>query len=297
MPILEAPSGLTAEVRKIRGVELVNLAEQADDAAPSDAFGQVLGSCWLRTINPGPYPFVKGDSEERPPWGRILKGDVLFAFVFLRRISMPDGDTYDFDVRCEECRNRYGWSVNLAKDLTVKRLPAESAEKLRKGESFETKIGDGRVVRFNLQTTTQEDPMLRLMKQQKRGRSTFVDVLAAQTTAIEGVNPDLRARWRFLSELDLDDLYRLRDAFEDPDCGLDTAIQTRCTKRACGWVQDVNLPLGRTFFAPRRRRKEAEEEADTPTSSGDCSEGSIASGSGSSATTYSGTNTGEADTP
>lgn len=278
MLLLEAPSGLTAEVRKIRGVELVNLAEQADDAAAADSFGQVLGSCWVRTIDPGPYPFVKGDSDERPPWARILKGDVLFAFVYLRRISMPNGDDYDFDIRCEECRKRYGWSVNLASDLTVKRLPPESVERIKRAEPFETRTSDGRLIRFMLQTTGQEDPMLRLMKQQKRGRSTFVDTLAAQTISIEGVNPDLRARWRFISELDLDELYRLREAFEAPDCGLDTAIQTRCTKRDCSWVQDVNLPLGRNFFAPRRRPKAEPDEAATPTSSADCSEGSIASG-------------------
>lgn len=296
MPILQAPSGLTAEVRKIRGVELVKLAEQADDAAPADAFGQVLGACWIRTIDPGPYPFVKGESEERPPWGRILKGDVLFAFVYLRRISMPDGDVYDFDVRCEECRARYGWTLNLARDLSVKPLPSESAERIRRGDCFETKIRD-RVVRFNLQMTSQEEPMLKLMKQQKRGRSTFVDVLASQTVSIEGVNPDLRARWRFVSELELDELYALRDAFEEPDCGLDTAIQTRCTKRACGWVQDVNLPLGRTFFAPRRKPKtEPADEADTPTSSEGYSAGSTESGSDNSSTTYSGNSTGEADT-
>lgn len=294
MPILEAPSGLTAEVRKIRGVELVRLAEQADDEAETNAFGQVLGACWVRTIDPGPYPFVKADSEERPPWARILKGDVLFAFVYLRRISMPDGNSYDFDVRCEECRKRYGWTIDLSKDLTTKALPAESVERIKRGEAFETRMSDGRLVRFALQTTDQEAPMLRLLKQQKRTRTTFVDVLASQTVSIEGVNPDLRARWRFLSELDLDELYGLRDAFEAPDCGLDTAIQTRCTRPQCGWVQDVNLPLGRTFFAPRRKPKA--DEADTPPSSADYSEGSTASGSDNYSTTYSGPNMGGADT-
>jgi hypothetical protein len=294
MPILETPSGLTAEVRKIRGVELVRLAEQADDEAETSAFGQVLGACWIRTIDPGPYPFVKADSEERPPWPRILKGDVLFAFVYLRRISMPDGNSYDFDVRCEECRKRYGWTIDLAKDLKVKPLPPESVERIKAGEAFETCMHDGRRIRFALQTTDQEAPMLRLMKQQKRTRTTFVDVLASQTISIEGVNPDLRARWRFLSELDLDELYGLREAFEAPDCGLDTAIQTRCTKAACSWVQDVNLPLGKTFFAPRRKPKT--DEAGTPSSSGDYSEGSIESGSGNFSTTYSGPNTGGADT-
>lgn len=294
MPLLETPSGLTAEIRKIRGIELVHLAEQADDASQSDSFGSIIGPCWIRTINPGPYPFVKGDSEDRPPWDRLLKGDVLSAFIYLRRISLTDGDEYDFDVKCEECRHRYGWTVNLASDLVFKKLPLESIERIQRGESFSTRTGDGRLVRFGLQTTAQEEPILKLMKQQKRGRATIVDTLAAQTLSIEGVNPDLRARWRFLSELDLDELYKLRSAFEEPDCGIDTAIQTRCTKRSCGWIQDVALPLGRTFFAPKRRRKT--EDEDTPSSSVGYSEESAESGSGNSSTTFSGTNTAGADT-
>lgn len=291
MPILEAPSGLAGDVRKIKGGELIKLAESADDTGPDGGFGAMISACWLRTTDAGPYSFVQvGDTK--PDWQRMLKGDALYAFVFLRQISM--GDDYDFDVQCEECKKRYGWTLRLS-ELPVRKLSEKAAEHFRSGEPFETTVA-GRTVRFALGTIAQEGPITKLMKKQKREVGTMVDTLCAQTISIEGVNPDINARHRWLSDLDLDELHELRAAFDEHDCGIETLIQTRCTKRTCRWEQDINLPLGKTFFA-RPRRRPTEEEHGMASSSEDSSEDSTSSGSGSSSTTSSGISTAGAATP
>lgn len=297
MPTLDAPSGLTADVRKIKGTELIKLAESSDDAGPDGGFGNVLNGCWLRTIDPGPYSFVQA-GDAKPQWSRLLKGDTLYAFIFLRSISMPDGDDYDFPVQCEECKKRYDWTIKLS-SLFLKRLPASSIEKLKTQKPFETEVS-GRGVKFNLQTIAQEEPLSKFMRQQKRQTGTMIDTLVSQIISIEGVKPGIRNTWQFVSELDMDELYNLRAAMDEPDCGIETQFQTRCTNRQCRWEQDINLPLGKTFFAPKRKRQEPEkdqnDELDTESSSEASSEEWTPTGADSSSTTSSGSSTGEAGT-
>lgn len=257
------PSRLVGDVRKIRGTEITVIAEQADGAGTSDGgFSSLLGGCWLDTADRGPYPsscFAKvGDGPEKPVWSRVLKGDLLTGIIFLRQASITDGDEYDFDVQCEECKSKIPWTVKLS-DLPVKYLPETSAALLREGAPFETTVA-GKKVRFDLQTLQQEDPVLKLMKRQKRKKGTIVDVLAGQTRSIEGVNEDIQARWRWLSELSMGELFDLRAAMEEPDCGIETTISVVCQNRECQWEQEVNLPLGRRFFSPRKKRKPETEE-------------------------------------
>lgn len=294
MPTLEAPSGLVGEVRKIRGAELITLAEAAGDTSPDGGFSSVLSGCWVRTEDPGPYAFVLA-GDTKPDWSRVLKGDALYAFIYLRQISLSDD--YDFDVQCEECKRKYGWTIKLS-DLPVRKLSEENAARLRRGDPFEAHVRE-KLVRFNLQTIAQEGPITKLMKQQRRQVSTMIDALAAQIVSIEGVKPDIKARHRFISDLDLDELHSLREALDAPDCGLETGIETVCTNRACQWTQDVNLPLGKSFFARRRRQpaqEPPEEEADTKSSSEDSSPGSTSSGLGASSITSFGRSTAEAAT-
>lgn len=295
---LETPSRLAAKVRKIKGAELNALAQESDEATADGGFGTVIGPCWIETVDVGPYPFLRA-GDAKPPWSRMLKGDMLYTFIYLRRISMPDGNTYDFDVQCEECQERYPWTLKLT-DLPVKRLSQESFDRLRSQRHFEAKLSDGRRVSFNLQTIAQEDDIAALMKRQKREKATVVDILAAQTVEIEGVNTDMRAKWRFLADLDMDDLLNLQEQFEAVDCGIDTAIKTRCTNRRCRWTQDINLPLGKSFFARRRRAEkpipEEDESQDTSDSCELSSGESPANTSGPSSPSSGGTSTGGAAT-
>lgn len=292
MPILEAPSGLVVEMRKMRGAEVVALAERADDAG-AGKFGAIVGPCWVRTVDPGPYSFVL-EGDAKPPFDRMLTGDMLAAFVFLRRISMPDGNHYDFEVRCERCGKGYGWRVRLDEHLRTQPLPAASVERLRRGEAMETHV-DGRAVRFHLQTIGHETLVEKMLRKQKRQVATIVDLLAARIVSVEGLKPGEAARWDWVSDLAIDDLYGLRDAMDEQDCGLDTLLRTACEARDCRWEQDVVLPLGGSFFLPKRRPRPA-PPAPEPSSSEDSSGDSAASTSGPSSTTSSGPSTAAAAT-
>ena len=296
MSVVELPSGMSGDIRKIKGTEIAVLAEQTEGVGGSadGGFTALLNGCWQRTLDKGPYPFVAvGDTK--PDWKRLLKGDVLFGVVELRRISLSDGDTFDFDAQCEECKAKIPWSVKLS-ELTVRKLPRASAEALSEGRPFVVEIAkDGATHKatFNLQTLGQEEPIARLMKQQKRTAATVVDVLCSQIVSIAGVNPDIKARYRFLSELSMGELFDLRAALDEHDCGIDTAIEIRCQNKNCLWEQEINLPLlGRRFFSQKKRlTKKAGDDSEQDDSSSTSSEGSTSPGGESAATPSGGTST------
>jgi hypothetical protein len=253
------PSGMVGEVRKIKGTEIAAIAEQADGAETSDGgFGPMLNGCWLNTVDPGPYRFLTaGDSK--PPWSRVLKGDLLFGLVFLRRISLTDGDDFDFDAHCEECRKKIPWSVRLS-DVPLRALSAESRKRLTDGQPFETTAA-GVKVTYDLQTLDQEPAIKKLMKQMKRTRSTLVDLIFGQVRTIEGVPNDPRKRYQFLADLSMGELQDLQATMEESDCGFETEIEVKCQNEACQWEQPVNLPLlNRRFFSPKKRQKVMKEE-------------------------------------
>jgi hypothetical protein len=289
MSTFTLPSSMVVDLRKLDGKHMAELAEAADGSGPSDPFSSVLSRCWARTVDAGPYGFaVAGDAH--PEIRRLLKGDVLRAFVAIRQISLPEGDVYDFDVKCEECNGKIPWTVNLS-EVPVKALPPESIERYRSGRPFEAKIpGVSEVVHFHLQTLEQEDDIKKILKQQKRKKATLVDVLVAQTASIEGVGPDLRARWRWFSSLSMGDLLTVQEAFEAPDCGMETAIEVRCPAVDCGWEQEVAIPFGKRFFSLRKRPAKATQEA-LDDWSGRSGAASASSGGTISAPPRGGTNT------
>jgi hypothetical protein len=272
---LSFPSTMVGDLKKLGGREIAQVAEQVDGVGASDGgFASILGGCWVATLDRGPYPAhafgaeatpigkpirrkghrpnqlveVKGDV---PNWPRVLKGDLVAGLIFLAQISITDGDDYPFDVPCQSCGKPIPWEVKLS-DLPVKVLPEESIAKIRAGEPFETMMA-GKKVLFDLQTAAAEEPVARLMKQTGRKVGTIVDVLAAQVRSIDGVGADLKARWAWLAELSLGELQDLQYAMQDVDCGVETEIGVGCGK--CGYEQEVNLPLDRRLFSPRRRRR------------------------------------------
>jgi hypothetical protein len=296
MSSVELPSGMTGDVRKIKGTEIAVLAEQSEGAGGSadGGFTSLLNGCWLRTIDKGPYPHVS-PGDAKPNWKILLKGDVLFGVVELRRISLSDGDDFDFDSQCEECKTKIPWSVKLS-ELPVRKLPKASFEAISEGRPFTVDIekdGTKHPATFYLQTIGQEEPVARLMKQSKRSTATIIDVICAQIVSIKGVNPDIKARYRFLSELSMGELFDLRAKLDENDCGIDTQIEIRCPNRQCGWEQEINLPLlGRRFFSPKKRlTKKVVDDSEQDASSSTSSEDSTNPGGASDATPSGGTST------
>jgi hypothetical protein len=297
---LDLPSGLIGDVRKIKGVEIAQMAESAAGGGLADGgFTSLLGACWDATVDPGPYVFAQAGAV-KPDFKRVLKGDLLAGIIFLRRVSLTDGDSFDFDARCEECGKKIQWTKRLS-ELEFKKLPKDSVARMKASEPFETSAGGLRVF-FNLQTLAQEEPIQRLMKQQKRQKSTIVDTLCSQVVRIDGLKDpkNIKQQWRFLSELSMGELYDLQAAMAEPDCGVDTAIEVRCQNVDCLWEQEVNLPLlSRRFFAPRKRPRPEIQMATEESEDGSgetSSEESASNGGANAAPTSGGINTGAAAT-
>jgi hypothetical protein len=254
MPKIECPSGLVLNMRKMKGREIVAVASQSDDTDSSTNMQALIGTCWNETIDSGPYPYVMPGNETTPPWIRLLKGDVLHVFIQLRRLSLLDGNDYNFPVKCEECGKRYDWTLPLDV-LPVFKLSEASKAIVSRGELFEHVTADGTKVTFDLQKMAQESDIAKLMKAQGRTRTTMLDTLAGQIQAINGKATPIKFRFDWLQDLDLDEITRLQEAFEAADCGIDTKIETVCTH--CKWKQAIPLPFGKSFFTLVRAKVQA----------------------------------------
>lgn len=293
---------MAGDVRKIRGSEIAAIAEQGDGPGASDGgFTSLLTACWQATTNKGPYPFVAvGDTK--PDWKRVLKGDLLRAVIYLRQISLSDGDVFEFDVQCEECLKKIEWQVKLS-DLVIRKLPADSFKKIAEQKPFTIDIlkdGQKFPAIFSLSTLAQEENINRFMKQSKRQVATTIDVLAGQITSIHGVKPDIKARYNFLAELSMGELYDLRTELDAFDCGFETEIEVKCQNRACQWEPKVNIPLlGRRFFFSKKRltKKADSDDSQSPDGGDDSFEAFPVNGGGSTAPISGGTSTEDPATP
>lgn len=272
--LITLPSGLVGEARKIRGSEAIELAERA--MTPNgNSLGSILRGTWQNTIQPGPYSHAE-KGKPGVDWDRVLKGDLLAGLLTMRAASIPHprsldpawpGARYEFRVQCEKCKKPYEWVVNdIVKDLPRRTLSPESVEKLRAGEPFTATAidADGRPheLTFDLMLPEQDAVLRTLMKQLQRKRATAVESLATQTRSIDGQPKSVAARQAFFRELDLGELNRLRQVFDDADCGVDIDLLTTCEDPDCAWPQEVTLPFGRTFFRPDPERKPPTKTAD-----------------------------------
>ncbi len=278
--LIELPSGLKGEARKIRGSEAIELAERAGDPK-GNSLGSILGGCWLRTVDPGPYDHA-AEGRREVDWDRALKGDLLAGLLQLRAASVPStrevkasdpwpGARYEFRVQCERvgCRKTYPWVIlDVVKDLPVRTLSAASAARVRSGEKFSATAVDADGVEHALTydlMLPEQDPVLRTMlKQLNRKRVTAVESLATQTRTVDGAAKSPAVRQAFFRDLDLGELNRLRDLYDESDCGVTVEVLTECQEPDCGWEQVTSLPFGRTFWRPEIPKAPDPKPKETP---------------------------------
>lgn len=265
--IINLPSRAVIDARKIAGSELIALAERAE-AGGGDVLGPVILSCWQRTIDPGPYANVLGPNGK--PTVPLLLGDILGGLLELRIASVPYGRMYEFYVRCDQCTERFTHRIDLVADIMPKRvlpLPQDSLATLVSGGTFHDAITDVQGKRheltYRLQTVADAAPLRELLRSLNRRRPSPVEALAVRIDSIDGVTPvakeakdgkkptvDFKQIQRFLSKCEIDELDLLQARMDAVDCGIDNTIGARC--RECNWLQDVDLPFGRTFFRQPR---------------------------------------------
>lgn len=259
MPIqIECPSGLTIVARGFVGRDARFLSDRKL-ARSGRVVDTMLGACFKSLEEPGPYSF---DPDKPVPWGKVIVGDRDHVLVRVRATTY--GPDYDFDVQCRNgnCRETFGWSINLD-ELPVRKLSPESIERFRNGNRFETTVpGDDRRVEFKLATGDDSIATVQRMQRNQRTKhkpgtepNPLIDSLAMRTLSIDGIGDKPKAIRDYFEELEMGNITELVSRFDDQDGGVETSIEVECP--SCFRQQVVDLPFDEQFFFPARTRKRA----------------------------------------
>lgn len=261
-------SGFAGVARRLKGQEIQTIADQleGEDDLPDEGIGAILSGCWLETTEAGPYRFLT-EGDTKPEWIRLAKGDVMSTLHQLRAGSFRDGEAYDFDVKCDHCREQYGWTINLRRDVIEKEQEMSDEERAYFEESRDLvfKLFNGTEIRYQPATIALERPMQKLRQQQKRkGKrlstaNNILDRIASQILSVGGKKLNIKQAWDWVAELDQDDMFDVRDAMDANAVGFNRDIKTRCSESNCRWKQVVDLPLNKHFFV-RKRRSQSDDE-------------------------------------
>lgn len=281
---ITCPSGLRGVIRGMKGREAQAFVDPAL-VRTHGSMDTMLSNCWLETSDPGPYelvaPKMGKDLAPRIQWRGVLLGDRFHALMEIRALTF--GQDYDFNVKCENCEQRYGWELPLS-GLERKPLPVASFEKIKANANrFEVDLPDGKVLAFKLSTGEEE---VQIAKIKGGAQSTKklgpVDAVMVQALGVyvrvhgggadianvhasvgvtefgEEVKPipggPVGVR-RYLEDLDYADLLDLVKVMQDHDCGVETKIETVCEH--CQWQQWIELPFQRSFFERRAKKPAA----------------------------------------
>lgn len=240
---ITCPSGLVGEIRGLKAKEASILADPVAQRKGA-TLSNVLASCWLSTVDAGPYAWLNGGPVK---WSEILLGDRFFVLLRVRAATF--GEEYAFKVPCGSCSEPIDWELNLS-DLPCKELPEEARENLKAGNNrFELTLSDGKKAAYRLLTGADEQKMQALAKAHPSNRP--VVQLAARLFEIEGVSgPD---RVRYIEDLELAEVVRIGEVLDETDCGVETSIDVECM--ACGAPSRVQLPFEtRDFWLPRKQK-------------------------------------------
>lgn len=278
-PILvTCPSGLTLEMRRWKLSDMEEWAESAESAGAGEALlATICQRSFVRIVDPGPYAFLEAGPANFD-WQTIGKADVLWTLFRVRAASWPSdpatgrtGEHYLFDAVCKRHKTALVFQARVELNkLKARPLPAESAARMRDGKGLIHTTPDGITIVFRIPTLKQDEPLVKLLKKEKRGVRGS-DLLAVQVdsitfpaggpSAIHGDN-NLAKKIRFFRDLDIEDLTPIRDAMSAAGMHVITKVDPTCPE--CGGVQTMQLPLGPSFFLPPDPSQETPEEEPEP---------------------------------
>ncbi len=243
------PSGLSGEVRGLK-VQEANLLANAAEQRRGTALDSVYSSVWLKTNDLGPYASIEGavDASGKVNWPKVLVCD---RFTLMLRVRIATyGPDYAFKTRCAvpSCGEKFEWELSL-NDLPMKPLPAMAIEAFKNGNKMSATFPeDGREFWFRLVDGDGEKNAEKIMKQ-NRARS-LTAALASRIVSITGVEPG--DKLKFLDNLDMSDANAVLGILDQNDGGVESTIEVQCP--ACSDVQDIDLPFGKEFWVPLRKK-------------------------------------------
>lgn len=243
------PSGLAGAIRGLK-VHEANLLANAVEQKRGTALDGVYSSIWQATNDLGPYADIPGavDASGRVNWSKILVCDRFLLMLKVRIATY--GPTYAFKAKCAvpSCGERFEWELSLD-DLPMKPLPDLAKEAFKNGNRMAATFPDsGKEFWFSLQTGEGEKRAEALLKQ-NRARS-LTAALASRILEIEGVHGN--DKLKFLDDLDMGDANAVLAVLDENDGGVESTIEVECP--ACANVEEMNLPFGKEFWVPLKRK-------------------------------------------
>lgn len=247
---VKCPSGMVGLIRPLK-VSDEKLFTNKQLVNSGKIVSEICKRAWVKLVDPGPYPFENGNFD----WEQLLQGDVFYLFFQLRKLSY--GPIYEFNFRCSICGKTVMTSVNIDEDLYVRELSDEAKVAVSSGQSMQTNLEDGRIIKFRQLKMADEQQADRLAA----GRNLLVihALTIQRILAIEGIatpdgRPDRIEFARFVEQLSPGEFDLLREKMEEQDCGLDTEHVVVCSNPDCGEESVIDIPLQNTFFQQRRAR-------------------------------------------
>lgn len=271
--LVSCPSGLVFEAQEWDLADMSAMARAAEDNLSEEAIATIVSRAWVRTIDPGPYPFISS-LDAGFDWKRVTKVDVMWALFTIRAGSFPDdsvrgltGDDYVFDVDCTN-REHKGFDgqyepftsqqrVKLS-GLKARPLPESTRETMRAGKPLSVKTPSGRTIEYRLPTLEVDAELREHLKDRKRREKLTelptpgpTDYFGAQASRIEGLKTqDIASRIAFFASRDmtLKQFVPVRDAMVAAGSSIDTKVPVQCPECSRRWVSQ--LPLQPAFFLP-----------------------------------------------
>jgi len=202
---------------------------------------ELLRACWQTTLDPGPYPTPSGVIA----FDQLLAADRISLLIQLRAYTF--GADYEFQVTCPNCRNRFGWGIDLDK-LESKPVSAAGLEHVRTGEPLLVDLPDGRKIKVRLLTGRDEEFIAALGV--KEENKILLYNLAKRVLEIDG-----KQEWKdvlaIVEDLEARTADYLWDVFDDLEGGVDTMFNIECP--GCAALQTTMLPFEASFFSSRKR--------------------------------------------
>jgi len=254
---VEAPSGLTVRVRRLKLREL-NILANRKLAKKGTSITELLRSVWEETLDPGIYqpPFVEwpenSSGQVVPRWDQVLIGDRTHILLAIRELSR--GPEYSFEVTCQgpACRRTIPWTVDLRK-LERHGLSDEARTKLTgDGENlfYRDLPYSGHKVAFRLMTGADEAQVAKVASQDGGEAMVSASILLRLPYVSGATSP--RERRDFVEDMDLEDAAWLQDQWEAADVMVQQEMEVECPH--CWRTQRVAIPFDADFFWHRSSR-------------------------------------------
>jgi len=241
------PSGLKGSVRAMRVKEL-GLLTDPKMAKVGTLMTKMVDSCWVQTIDPGPYNFPSG--TQKLPWGSMLQADRLYTFKQIRIATY--GPEYDQDVECPDttCAKKFTAVVDLSQ-LEVTPLPASSVAHVREGTPFALNV-DSKTIQFRL-LRAEDDRKLSIYMREKDIPVTTAGYIC-RMLEVPGIDTNIvedLANW--FDGLSIEEGMRVMEIMDRAEPAISTRVSVTCPR--CTEAFEINVPLILTLFPAQKKKQ------------------------------------------